>query len=90
MEALLTRLCIGRTRLIHRHLIEQRPAPYCEFCIVLLTVEHIIADCPENYAQRQLCFQNVQSRLTESSGEKPERKIEWPQLFRYLNGIGLK
>ena len=49
----------------------------------------LCAECSENYAQRQLSFQNVQLTLREIIGEKPERKIEWPQLFRYLNGINI-
>ena len=50
----LTRLRIGHTRLTHEHLITGRPPPYCDDCIVPLTVEHILLECPSHQQHRQL------------------------------------
>ena len=46
----LARLRIGHSRLTHGHLMEGREQPYCEECIVPLTVYHIVTDCPEYWA----------------------------------------
>lgn len=45
-ETALTRLRIGHTRLTHGHLLTGTPPPYCDDCVVPLTVEHILVECP--------------------------------------------
>ncbi|GFW49664.1 putative RNA-directed DNA polymerase from transposon X-element [Trichonephila clavipes] len=42
----LTRLRIGHTRFIHRHLLFGERAPECPSCNVSYTVRHILIDCP--------------------------------------------
>ena len=84
IEVVLTRLRIGHSRLTHGHLMEQRPPPYCEQCIVPLTIKHIIAECPEFNTQRQQHFKSTHLQLQEIIGEKPERKIEINDLIKYL------
>ena len=41
-ETVLTKLRIGHTRLTHGHLMENVFPSYCEGCLVLLTVKHIL------------------------------------------------
>ena len=41
-----TRLRIGHTKLTHQYLMERREQPYCEDCIVPLTVRHALTECP--------------------------------------------
>ena len=50
----LTRLLIGHTRLTHSYLMSGDPLPYCEDCIVPLTVRHILLECPSYEQHRQL------------------------------------
>ena len=45
-EILLCCVRISHTRLTHRHLMETANAPFCEDCLVPLTVQHIFAKCP--------------------------------------------
>lgn len=47
------RLRIGHTALTHQHLLRAEPAPRCPHCDVVLTVQHIICECPHYDAQRQ-------------------------------------
>ena len=55
-EVILARVRLGHTRLTHGHLMSRDPPPYCEGCIVPLTVSHILAECPEYLVQRRTCF----------------------------------
>ena len=74
-ETIIHRLRIGHTRLTHSYLMEQRGRfkvpPICKFCNdpdTVMSVHHILIDCPELYYQRldfylvpglQYLFQNV-------------------------------
>ena len=51
-EVLLARIRIGHSRLTHKNLLDGDPPPYCEECLVPLTIEHIITECP-NYADER-------------------------------------
>lgn len=44
----LTRLRIGHSRLTHQHLMDRSHQPYCEDCIVPLTIKHILVECPSH------------------------------------------
>ena len=89
IEIIMTRIRIYHTRLAHGHFMEGRPAPYCGGCIVSLTVEHIIAECLGYWPQRQLYFNNEQLTLAETIGEKPQMKIEIPEVIQFLDIIGI-
>lgn len=55
---ILRRLRIGHTLLTHGHLLEHREPPQCEICDTVLTVEHILVECPKYETERlrtQLC-----------------------------------
>ena len=54
-ERVLCRLRIGHTTLTHGFLMDRGEMPYCEYCVVPLTVYHIIMECPE-YNQERLIF----------------------------------
>ena len=61
MEVTVARLRIGHSRLTHGHLMEARPQDYCMDCIVPLSVEHVLVDCP--ILQRRECGALVQGLL---------------------------
>ena len=88
-EVILTRLRIGHTKLTHGHLMEGRVAPYCNSCIVPLTVEHILVECPDYRNDRLRYFGSVIVNLKEIIGEKPQRKIEPDSLMEFLSSINI-
>ena len=45
-EVVLCRLRIGHTRLTHKYLMEDGHQPYCDDCLVPLTVRHLLVECP--------------------------------------------
>ena len=55
-EVLLARLRIGHCRITHQHLLLGEPPPYCGGCVVPLTVDHILTECPEFDGQRTRAF----------------------------------
>ena len=83
------RIRIGHTRLTHGHLMEGSPAPYCGSCIVPLTVEHVMAECPDYRPQRQLYFNNAELALAEIIGEKPQRKVGISKVIQSIASIGI-
>ena len=52
----LCRLRIGHTSLTHSYLMSADPPPYCNDCIVPLTVAHFVTECPSYVAERNLHF----------------------------------
>ena len=52
----LARLRIGHSRMTHAFLMEGAPPPYCEDCIVPLTVHHVVAECPTYVEARNVCL----------------------------------
>lgn len=55
-ERILCRLRIGHTRYTHGHLMCGDLPPYCDNCIVPLTVEHVLVECPDHNEARDLHF----------------------------------
>lgn len=53
-EVALARLRIGHTRITHDWILSRTPQPGCTTCQKLLTVEHIIAECPIYQQERNL------------------------------------
>ncbi|MPC13794.1 hypothetical protein E2C01_006542 [Portunus trituberculatus] len=45
-QTLLTRLRIGHTYLTKRYLLTRDPQPYCDDCLVPLTVRHLLVERP--------------------------------------------
>jgi len=57
-EVTITRLRIGHTKLTHGYLMERGNRTYCQDCIVPLTIEHILSECPTYSDHRLTCFGN--------------------------------
>lgn len=55
-EVTLCRLRIGHTHLTHGFLMEKGPRPFCEDCIVPLSVKHLLSECPNFTQERRACF----------------------------------
>ena len=55
-EVVLSRLRIGHTRLTHGFLMNKEPQPFCEDCLVPLTVRHLLAECPSLLDARNKYF----------------------------------
>lgn len=45
-QTALTRLRTGHTRLTHSYLMSREAQPYCDDCLVPLTVRHLLVECP--------------------------------------------
>ncbi len=45
-ETALVRLRIGHTRLTHGFLMEGAYPPHCDDCLIPLTVQHLLLECP--------------------------------------------
>ena len=58
-ETVLHRARIGHTRITHRYLLNRENAPDCAHCQCLLTVEHILLQCPTFNNTRQKFFTAV-------------------------------
>ena len=69
-ERALCRLRIGHTRATHAYLMCRGDPPLCEICGVQLTVEHMVAECPQYEQQRRQHFprygRNLQYFLMEA------------------------
>ncbi|MPC62870.1 hypothetical protein E2C01_056960 [Portunus trituberculatus] len=46
LQILLARLRIDYTYLTQRYLLTRDPQPYCDDCLVPLTVRHLLIECP--------------------------------------------
>ncbi|GBM36520.1 hypothetical protein AVEN_45999-1 [Araneus ventricosus] len=55
-DVILTRLRVGHTFLTHRHLLHSDPAPICNGCNCILSVEHILCQCKDFYSRGQAHF----------------------------------
>ena len=55
-ETVLCRLRIGHTRLTQKYLMPGDPQPYCDDCLVPLTVRHLLVECPSLGDLRRRCL----------------------------------
>ena len=67
--------------------MERRHAPYCEYCIVPLTVKHIITECPDYSEERLLYFGNGVVTMEQVLGETPGRHVEVKDVINFLKDI---
>ena len=51
--------------------MEQRPAPFCDDCIVPLTVRHILVECPTYNDMRPTHFPNIDGNYDEAMRSVP-------------------
>ena len=63
-EVILTRLRIGHTRVTYSFLMENGNMPYCQDCLVPLSVLHILAECPTYDDERRPFFPNTVNMST--------------------------
>ena len=89
-ETALCRLRIGHTRLTHGFLMSRNPPPFCEDCIVPLTVRHILVECPSLEEHRLKFFSSCRDRggnflLEKMIGEN----FNEINLFGFIEEIGL-
>ena len=90
MEVVLCRLRIGHTLLTHSFLMERRPPPFCMDCIVPLTVEHIVAECPSYAETRRRYFPHIANddpttSLKEILSEHPRQRFDYGRLKLFLS-----
>ena len=90
LEIALCRLRIGHTRLTHGFLMERSPLPYCEDCLVPLTVKHLIVECPSLGDFRSRYLSECQDReggflLAKALG----RDCNVQKLFEFIEEAGL-
>ena len=89
-ETALCRLRIGHTRLSHGYLMDGDPSPYCDDCLVPLTVKHILVECPSllDCRRRYLlpCFdEHGCCQLVRVVGEE----CDIQGLFKFLEAAGI-
>lgn len=63
------RLRIGHSRLTHEHLIKNEDPPYCYECQTLVTIKHIISECPhyEEHRERYNVSRNFKQALRDTN-----------------------
>jgi ribonuclease HI len=81
-DVVLTRLRIGHTRYTHCYLLLGEPAPLCQSCKVLMTVRHILVECPNFNNHRSLHFKSNNFNLIDLLGKIPHQNI-----FKFLHHI---
>ena len=91
---IMTRLRIGHTRLTHQYLMEGGHQPYCDDCIVPLTVKHVLAECPSFGDTRQRIFPETQIADSNEAmklmiAETPGTPYNIDKIMSYLRDTGL-
>jgi ribonuclease HI len=82
-DVIITRLRIGHTRYTHRHLLLRDPAPMCQQCTTIMSVKHILVECPVYASQRLYYFQSHCFELKDILSSVPHRNI-----FSFIKSIG--
>lgn len=86
-EIKLSRLRIGHCQLTHSFLMEGSGPPYCNDCIVPLTIKHILAECPNYILERSRYLGNNYPALDKVLGTDITQ-CGGP-LHSYLQAIGI-
>ena len=81
-QTTLNRLLLGHSHLTHSYLLNKDPAPTCEHCKCVLTIEHILCTCTKYEHNRKQYFPN--SQLSHILLHSPKRNI-----FNSLTDINL-
>ena len=61
-EVVICRLRIGHSRLTHGHLMSNENQPFCDDCLVPLTIKHIVVECPSLMELRERHFSDKKER----------------------------
>ena len=83
-EVTLARLRIGHTRKTHAYLLAGNPPPYCDGCLVPLSVMHILSECPEYGEERMRHYGAVTVPLCQMLADHEPAVLK---LFAFLRGI---
>ena len=91
LEVILTRLRIGHTRFTHGHLMEtpHAPVPRCSSCNVMMSVKHLLIECPIFNQIRNIHFKNsnISKILAEGSDFSINRIISFLKLTKFYDKI---
>ncbi|GBM24558.1 hypothetical protein AVEN_217133-1 [Araneus ventricosus] len=74
-EVVLSRLRIGHTRCTHKYLLCSEPPPACRQCQSLLTVKHILIECPSFNEYRLNRFGGINMNLKKLLRDNPHRNL---------------
>ena len=88
-EVILARLRIGHTRLTHSFLMEKGPQPYCEDCLVPLTVRHLLVECPSCGDERSEFLGDCRDRDGSFSLSKILGASFCTNVFKFLKALGI-
>ena len=89
-EVILSRLRIGHTRLTHGFLMCGEPQPFCEDCLVPLTVQHLLIECPSLLDEREKHFCSIRNSGGDYSLEKIlGNDFKESDLFDFIIDIGI-
>ncbi|MPC77004.1 hypothetical protein E2C01_071441 [Portunus trituberculatus] len=92
-QTLLARLRIGHTYLTNKLLLTREPQPYCDDCLVPLTVRHLLVECPSltdlrhRYLYRCCSRDSGVSHISKVPGA--ECLAQGHDVFRVLGEAGL-
>jgi len=83
----LARLQIGHSSLTHEYLLSRNPPPFCDDCIVPLTVKHILVECPSHAHHRHLFGCPGPPTLTDVF--HPRNSRPGGPLYTFLQRVGI-
>lgn len=91
---IITRLRIGHTKITHQYLMENRNRPYCEDCIVPLSVKHLLAECPTHQDIRRHHYPQSRDKTPEEImtlmlTETPNQPFDMQTIIKFLQDIGM-
>lgn len=83
----LNRLKIGHTRLTHEFLLKRDEMPYCDDCIVPLSIKHLLVECPTYTGERNALFGGHINTMTQIFN--PQNLKIFGPLYRFLHQINI-
>ena len=83
-EVTLARLRIGHTRKTHAYLLAGNPPPYCDGCLVPLSVMYILSECPDYGEERMRHYGAVTVPLCQILADHESAVLS---LFAFLREI---
>ena len=90
-EVILARLRIGHCKLTHGYLMStpHDPPPICDECNILITVKHILVECPKFSQQRNIIFKSysIQDILAENQHFSTFRIFKFLRFYDLFNKI---
>ncbi|MPC81602.1 hypothetical protein E2C01_076227 [Portunus trituberculatus] len=92
-KTLLARLRIGHTYVTNKYLLTRDPQPYCDECLVPLTVRHLLVECPSLADLRHRYYYRCRGRDSGvcyiSRVLRPECLAKGHDVFRFSGEVGL-